>query len=224
MIRVLIVDDQEIISRGLSMILSLENDIEVVGLAKNGSESIKLVKKHLPDIVLMDIRMPLLSGIEAIKIIKRDFKSVKIIILTTFSDDEYIYDGIKNGASGYLLKDTEPSEISKAIRIVYNGGATFEPNVALKLASEFSKVSSEIKDTTVLSDKIKNKDNLEEVFTSRELDIVKLITEGKNNSEIAKDLFISEGTVKNNITRILNKLELRDRTQLAIYALKRNLV
>ena len=224
MIRVLIADDQEIISKGLSMILSLEKDIDIVSIAKDGSEAIKLVKKYLPDIVLMDIKMPLLSGIEAIKIIKREYSSVKIIILTTFSDDEYIYEGIKNGASAYLLKDTEPNKIAEAIRVVYKGGAIFEPNVALKLANEFSKVSNEIKNKYNLNKKISKKDDIDKIFTIREYDIIKLISEGKNNIEIARELFISEGTVKNNITKILNKLELRDRTQLAIYAIKKELI
>ncbi|MGB3367701.1 MAG: response regulator transcription factor [Acidaminobacteraceae bacterium] len=219
MIKVLLVDDQEIISQGLSMVLSMNNDIEIVSSAKDGREAISLTKKYMPDVILMDIQMPLLNGVEAIKLIKRDYKSVKIIILTTFNDDEYIYDGVRSGASGYLLKDTPPSDIASAIRTVYSGGSIIQPSITTKLLKKFSEMTVNAGDESC--DSSQNK--LTFSLTKRERDIVKLVAHGKNNNEISEVLFISEGTVKNNLTRVLNKLNLRDRTQLAIYALRNRL-
>jgi DNA-binding NarL/FixJ family response regulator len=219
MIRVLIVDDQEIISQGLSMVLSMNNDIEIVSSAKDGREAIFLTKKYMPDVILMDIQMPLLNGVEAIKLIKKDYESVKIIILTTFNDDEYIYDGVRSGASGYLLKDTPPSDIASAIRTVYSGGSIIQPSITTKLLKKFSEMTEDYvgKSLGVTPNKLTSS------LTKREREIVELVAHGKNNNEISEVLFISEGTVKNNLTRVLNKLNLRDRTQLAIYALKNKL-
>lgn len=219
MIKVLVVDDQEIISQGLSMVLSMNDDIDIVSTAKDGREAVFLTKKYMPDVILMDIKMPLLNGVEAIKLIKRDYKSVKIIILTTFNDDEYIYDGVRSGASGYLLKDTPPGDIVSAIRTVYGGGSIIQPSITTKLLKKFSEMTANAGDETC--DSSHNK--LTSSLTKRERDIVKLVAHGKNNNEISEVLFISEGTVKNNLTRVLNKLNLRDRTQLAIYALKNKL-
>lgn len=219
MIRVLIVDDQEIISQGLSMVLSMNDDMEIVSTAKDGREAIFLTQKYMPDVILMDIKMPLLNGVEAIKHIKKDFESVKIIILTTFNDDEYIYDGVRSGASGYLLKDTPPGDIANAIRTVYTGGSIIQPSITTKLLKKFSEITS---DKSIEKDE-SSQSEARSMLTKRELDIVKLVARGKNNNEISMLLFISEGTVKNNLTRVLNKLNLRDRTQLAIYALKNSL-
>lgn len=227
MIKILIIDDQEIITKGLQMVLSTEHDIDVLATGSNGSEAVSLVKKYLPDVVLMDIQMPLLNGVEAIRLIKKDYSSVSIIILTTFNDEQYIYDGIRNGASGYLLKDTPPKDIANAVRTVYGGGAIVQPNIASKLLRKFSEMSADggVSEPERSSDtSAKSVDSSIKELTERELDIVKLVGEGKNNNEISEILFISEGTVKNNLTRILNKLSLRDRTQLAIFALKNNLV
>lgn len=227
MIKILIIDDQEIITKGLQMVLSTEHDIDVLATGSNGSEAVSLVKKYLPDVVLMDIQMPLLNGVEAIRLIKKDYPSVSIIILTTFNDEQYIYDGIRNGASGYLLKDTPPKDIANAVRTVYGGGAIVQPNIASKLLRKFSEMSADggVSEPERSSDtSAKSVDSSIKELTERELDIVKLVGEGKNNNEISEILFISEGTVKNNLTRILNKLSLRDRTQLAIFALKNNLV
>ncbi|MTI68675.1 MAG: response regulator transcription factor [Firmicutes bacterium] len=215
MIKILIADDQDILKQGLSMILGNMEDIKVCGLASNGNEAYKLCKKKKPDVVLMDIKMPALNGVEATKIIKEDFENIKIIVLTTFNDDEYIYEALKNGASGYLLKDASPEKIADAIRTVHNGGALIQSDVAVKVIDKFSKLACESKS--------KEKDKRVKTLTKRELEICRLLAQGKNNKEIAQALFISKGTVKNHITKILTKLELRDRTQLAIFSVKNDI-
>ncbi|KGG80369.1 LuxR family transcriptional regulator [Caloranaerobacter azorensis H53214] len=215
MIKVFLVDDQRILTEGLKMILGREKDIQICGVANSGKEAYELCKWNRPDIVLMDIKMPKMNGAEATKLIKRDFPETKVIILTTFNDDEYIYEALKNGASGYILKDATPDEIAEAIRTVYNGGALIQPEVAVKVLNKFSEMAK--------SKEVRNIDSRVELLTSREKEICRLVGEGKNNKEISKELYLSEGTVKNHITKILNKLELRDRTQLAIFAIKNNL-
>lgn len=215
MIKVLLVDDQDILVEGLKLILGMEQDIEITGTANNGKKAYDACKWKRPDVVLMDIQMPELNGVEATAMIKKDFPEVKIIVLTTFNDDQYIYDALKNGASGYLLKDTSPSEIARAVRTVYNGGALIQSEVAVKVIDKFSQLAKETVD--------KNIDPRVELLTEREIEILKLIAEGKNNQEIADELFLSQGTVKNHITRVLIKLDLRDRTQLAVFTIKNNL-
>lgn len=215
MIKVLLVDDQDILVEGLKLILGMEEDIEICGTAGNGKTAYELCKWNRPDVVLMDIQMPEINGVEATELIKRDFPEVKIIVLTTFNDDQYIYDALKNGASGYLLKDTPPSEIAKAVRTVYNGGALIQSEVAVKVIDKFSQLAKETVD--------KNVDPRAYLLTEREIEVCRLIAEGKNNKEIADQLFLSQGTVKNHITRILIKLDLRDRTQLAVYIIKNDI-
>lgn len=211
--KVMIVDDQDIMLQGLSMILSKDAAIEIVGLAGNGQEAISLCVKHKVDVVLMDINMPIMNGVEATKIICDRFKETRVLVLTTFIDDEFIFGSLKNGASGYLLKDASPSEIIGAIKTVYGGGTFINPSVATKVVQ---KLSSSDHTHVVIDERTKD-------LTGRELDICHLLGEGYNNKEIGDELFISEGTVKNNITRILDKLDLRDRTQLALFAVKNNL-
>ncbi len=217
MINVLLVDDQEILTAGLKMILGKEEDINICGVADNGKRAYELCKwdKSPIDIVLMDIKMPEMDGSKAAKLIKQDFPNIKIIMLTTFNDDEYIYEALKNGASGYLLKDASPQEIAKAVRTVYRGGALIQPEIATKVINKFSEMAKETK--------ARELDERVELLTNRERDISHLVGEGKNNKELAEELFLSEGTIKNHITKILNKLELRDRTQLAIFAVKNDL-
>ncbi|MFZ7119984.1 MAG: response regulator [Eubacteriaceae bacterium] len=212
MIKVLIVDDQDIMSQGLKVLLEREDDLHIVDTAKNGREGYEKCIEHNPNVILMDMKMPILDGVEATKIIKRDFSHIKIIILTTFNDDEYIYDSLRYGASGYLLKDATPEEIAEGIRQVYNGGAMIQPKIALRVIEQFNKLIDN-KESKVSS-------NLSDILTEREMKISELVAEGKNNKEIANIVFLSEGTVKNHITNILDKLKLRDRTQLAIYILK----
>ncbi|HYF83782.1 MAG TPA: response regulator transcription factor [Clostridia bacterium] len=215
MIKVLLVDDQDILVEGLKMILGKEEDIQICGTANNGRKAYETCKWNRPDVVLMDIKMPELDGVEATGMIKKDFPSVKVIVLTTFNDDEYIYEAIKNGASGYLLKDASPAEIAGAVRTVYNGGALIQSEVAVKVLDRFSELAK--------GNLERHSDPRVELLTEREMEICRLIAEGKNNKEIAGELYLSEGTVKNHITRVLIKLELRDRTQLAVFTIKNDL-
>lgn len=215
MIRLIIADDQKIFKAGLKMILEGEEDIEVCGLAANGREAYDLCREKVPDMVLMDIKMPRSNGVEGTKLIKRDFPNIKVIILTTFNDDEFIFDALRYGASGYLLKDLPPEKIVEAIKTVYEGGALIQPDVAVKVIDKFSQMAN--------NKNVKNIDKRVELLTEREKDIISLLGKGYNNKEIGKELFLSEGTVKNHITNILNKLDLRDRTQLAIFAVKNDL-
>lgn len=212
MIKVLITDDQVLMIQGLSMILSQEKSIEIAGTASNGAEAVAFCKQHPVDVVLLDIRMPIMDGVEATKKIKEINDRIKILVLTTFNDDEYIFGSLKNGASGYLLKDALPEEILQGIMTVYHGGTLINPEVATKVVKRLSGVVPEEPLDPRLSE-----------LTDREKDICHLLAEGHNNKELSDILFISEGTVKNNITRILDKLGIRDRTQLALFAVKNKL-
>lgn len=209
----MIVDDQDLIVQGLSMILSHEPDFEVVCVAANGAEAVRCSDKELLDVILMDIRMPQMDGVEATLKIKEKHEHIKIIILTTFNDDAYIFGSLKNGASGYLLKDATPDEIVNAIRKVYTGGTLINPEIATRVVE---KLTSSNYEELVFDERV-------DLLTEREKDICHLLGEGNNNKEISELLFISEGTVKNNITRVLDKLEFRDRTQLALFAVKNKL-
>ncbi len=215
MIKILLVDDQDILVEGLKLILGKEEDLAICGSANNGQSAYEACRWQSPDVVLMDIKMPGVNGVDATAMIKKDFPDIKILVLTTFNDDEYIYEALKHGASGYLLKDTSPSEIADAVRTVYNGGALIQSEVAVKVLDQFSELAKGKKDI--------RRDPRADQLTEREIDICRLISEGKNNQEIAGELYLSEGTVKNHITRILIKLDLRDRTQLAVFTIKNDL-
>lgn len=210
-IKIVIVDDQAIIRDGLKMILELEEDLTVIGLASNGEEALQLAERLEPDVMLMDIRMPVMDGVKATQMLCERYKNIKIIILTTFSDDTYIFDALIAGAKGYMLKDVQSEELSNAIRTVMKGGILIHPNVAKKMVKVFSNPKKVEGITT--EKEISNNSAL----TQRENEVVQLIRKGKSNKEIASELFLSEGTVKNHITNILNKLNLRDRTQIALH-------
>ncbi len=207
MIKVLIVDDQSLIREGLTMMLSLYDTISLVGEATNGKEAIEILDKEEVDLILMDIRMPIMDGVEATKEIKENYPEVKVLILTTFNEDEYIFEGLRNGADGYLLKDISSQELVRAIKTVYEGNVLLQPDVARKMIGSMTYNNS----TQNNLDKDIFKD-----LTKKEYEIAQLIGEGSSNKEIAKALYITEGTVKNHITKILDKLDLRDRTQLAV--------
>lgn len=207
MIKIAIVDDQVLLVKGISMIVSTSNDMEVIWTANNGEEALFLADQNKPDVILMDIRMPIMDGVEATKQIKSKFPDTKVIILTTFMEDDEIYLSMKFGASGYLLKDASPEQILEAIRNAMIGGTIMAPPVASKLVKQLDR--GQASNSTHL-----------EMLTSRESEIALLISDGFSNREIADQLFVSEGTVKNHLTSILEKLNLRDRTQLAIYILK----
>ncbi|CAK7066468.1 response regulator transcription factor [Tissierella carlieri] len=207
MIKVLIVDDQSLIREGLTMMLSLYDTITLVGEATNGKEAIELIDRIQVDLILMDIRMPIMNGVEATKIIKEKHHDIKVLILTTFNEDEYIFEGLKNGADGYLLKDISSQDLVKAIKTVYEGNVLLQPDVAKKMlgAMTYNNAAQGNLDKHIFKE-----------LTKKEYEIALLIGEGKSNKEIANILYITEGTVKNHITKILDKLDLRDRTQLAV--------
>lgn len=209
MIKVLLVDDQGLIRQGLRALLELEPDLEIVGEAENGEQAINLVAKFQPDVVLLDIRMPIMDGVAATREIQKRFAKTKILVLTTFDDDEYVSAALQNGAMGYLLKDTPSEELAVAIRAVYKGYTQLGPGIVKKLLTQFSN-STPTQSSAVPS-------NLAEL-TPREKEVLRLIATGASNREIAQQLYISEGTVKNHVTNILNRLNLRDRTQAAIWA------
>jgi len=205
-LKVLITDDDALIRDSLRIILELEDDIEVVGTASTGQEAFEMCQKLRPDLVLMDIRMPVLDGVLGTKLIKEHFKNIKVLILTTFKDDEYIKEAIKNGSEGYILKNQSSESIIESIRTVCSGNSVFEKNVADTLSS-------------MLRDE-KSSNPQDFSLTEREFDVLKYIAEGLSNKEISQKLFLSDGTIRNYVTNLLEKLNLRDRTQLAIFYLK----
>ena len=215
-IRVLIVDDQMLMRQGLQTLLDLENDIQVVGQASDGTEAVAIVAQTKPDVVLMDVRMPRLNGVEATRQIRGQTPQTQVIILTTFDDDEYVFEGLRAGAMGYLLKDVSAEDLTDAIRRVARGEALIQPSIARKVVSEFARLGAETKKTeaNVLLDPL----------SERELEILKLIAQGMSNREIAATLFITEGTAKNHISNILSKLGVRDRTQAVLRAQELGLV
>ena len=213
MINLAIVDDQGILREGLKFMFSKKEDIKVIATGGNGREAYDICRENHIDVMLLDIKMPIMDGVEATKLIKRDFPHVNIIILTTFNDDEYIFEALKHGASGYLLKDATMEKIEEAIRDAYKGGISIQPDVAKKMVAIFNKLPNE---KVEIDERVKD-------LTDREKDILSSLGQGKSNKEIAEILYISEGTVKNHITSILSKLDLRDRTQLALFAVKNGL-
>ena len=207
MIKVAIVDDQPLLVQGLSMMIDLQGDMEVLWTANQGLEAVYKSENAKPDVILMDLRMPQMNGVKATEKILGQFPDIKILILTTFMEDDEIYESMKLGACGYLLKDAIPETIMDAVRKVVLGGTVIEPLVASKLIKH---LKHDVEGSTELLSQL----------TPRELDIARGISQGLSNKEIANELFVSEGTVKNHLTSILEKLSLRDRTQLAIYILK----
>jgi len=211
-IKVLIVDDHQVVRQGLRTFLELQDDIVVVGEAGDGLQAVEMVQQHQPDVVLMDLVMPRLDGIAATRQVKSLAADVKVIALTSFTEDEKVFPAIQAGASGYLLKDVSPDELVEAIRAAYQGEARLHPEITRKLMEQVSHQTQPTRETQV------------DDITDRERDVVRLVAQGRSNHDIALDLVISEKTVKTHISNILSKLHLQDRTQLAIYAIKKGLV
>jgi DNA-binding NarL/FixJ family response regulator len=205
MIRLLLVDDQDIFRQGLAALLSVEPDLEVIGQARNGEEAIALAKTLQPHVILMDVRMPVCDGLQATREIHQYYPWIRILVLTTFDDDEYIVQSLQVGALGYLLKRTPSQDIAAAIRSVSQGYSQLGPTIALKVFSQLKPIQP-------------TANAYQKLLSKREIDVLKLIGQGKNNQEIAQELFLSEGTVKNYVTQILGKLEMRDRIQAALWA------
>jgi DNA-binding NarL/FixJ family response regulator len=211
-IRVLIADDHAMVRQGLKQILELENDIVVIAQAPNGEEAIKLARNCRPDVILMDINMPGMNGLQAIKEMKADNIDSRVIVLTIHEDREYLFKTLQMGAEGYVLKDADPDVLIEAIRNVNSGQSYIQANMTKELVKEFNRVT--------LNEKGKSEENS---LTARELEVLELIAEGMINKEIAKSLYISEKTVKNHVSNIFRKLNVSDRTQAAIYAFKHNM-
>lgn len=209
----MIAEDQELIRQSLEIILSDKPDIQLVGMAENGKAAISLAKKLIPDIILMDIRMPEFDGVQCIEIIKEHCSHIKIIVLTTFDDDEYVFNALKNGASGYLLKGISAKELIEAIRTVAKGGTLINPDIATKVINFFSRMAH-------TDYRIRVNDNELNHLKKNELKIIQCIGMGMSNKEITEKLRFSEGTIRNYISNILQKLHLRDRTQIAIFAIQ----
>ncbi|WP_088106125.1 response regulator [Halalkalibacter urbisdiaboli] len=210
MTRILLAEDQGMVRQGLKMMIETDPELRVTGEACNGKEAVELCETHSFDLIILDIRMPIMDGLEAARIIHARWPERLVLILTTFNDDEYALEALKSGARGYLLKDSDSEELIRAIRSCLSGGLSLQEHVAAKVVPRLIKQTEGLKVNPSL--------------TPRELDIIKRIGEGRSNKEISYELGLSIGTVKNHISIILDKLELRDRTQLAIYAIRHNVV
>ncbi len=209
--KVIICDDQALIRDSLGMLLNLERNIEVIGTAEDGAEAVELVEEHRPDLVLMDLKMPGMNGIEATRRIRAQYPEVKVLVLTTYDDDEWVFDAIRAGASGYLLKDTPREEVIKAVRGTVEGRSFLDPSVAGKLMGQVA--SQQTQPATLITDKL----------TDREVDVLQLLARGFTNADIAARLYLSEGTVRNHVSAIFAKLNVTDRTQAAIIAIHHGL-
>lgn len=210
-LRILIADDHHVVRRGLSFFLRTQQDIEIIGEAGNGKEAVELAKKLKPDLILMDLIMPEMDGIEATKLIKTEMPEIKIMMLTSFSDQDHVIPALEAGASGYQLKDIEPDELITCIKKIINGENQLHPKATTHLLAN-------------LASKGKEEKKLIDELTKREVEVLKEIAKGKSNKEIAASLYITEKTVKTHVSNLLSKLELADRTQAALFAVKNQLV
>jgi DNA-binding NarL/FixJ family response regulator len=208
-VRIMIVDDQRLMREGLRTLLELEPGFEIAGEVEDGLSALDQYEAMQPDVVLMDIRMPRLDGVEATRRMLLRWPGARVIILTTFDDDAFVFDGLRAGALGYLLKDVSGDELAEAIRKVAGGGALIEPSVARKVLAEFARLAEPSRTAS---------EQLVEPLSDREQEILRLLAQGANNRQIASQLFLAEGTVKNYISTILDKLSVQDRTQAALRA------
>lgn len=220
-IRILIVDDQRLIREGIASLMSLQPGIEVIGIAANGQEALELASKTAPQVVLMDVRMPVMDGVEATVHLKRQYPAIKVLMLTTFDDEEYVLEALKAGASGYLLKNIPESDLAQAIIAVHKGIYQLDPAIAQTVIASLGGSSPSAK--PVLPENTTNPPLPKANLTEREIEVLKLLAQGMSNSEISRKLRISDGTVKNHISSILSRLKVRDRLQAIIFAREHNL-
>lgn len=211
MIRILLAEDQAMVLQGLKMMIETDAGLKVTGEAANGKEAVELCESGIYDIAVLDIRMPVMDGLEAARMIRSRWPSMKILMLTTFNDDDYAMEALKSGANGYMLKEAEPEALLRSIKSCLAGGLSLQEDVAAKVIPRL-----------LMNDR--RQAELDPAITPREKDIIRLVGEGRSNAEIANELSLSVGTVKNHISVVLDKLELRDRTQLAIYAIRHHVV
>ncbi|HET7015932.1 MAG TPA: response regulator transcription factor [Streptosporangiaceae bacterium] len=220
-VRVLVADDQQLIRDGIASLLAIQPGIEVVGTARDGQEAVDKAVALEPDVVLMDVRMPGCDGTQAAALLRREMPACQVVMLTTFDDEEYVVQALRAGAAGYLLKDLPATELASALRLAHAGIAQFGAQAAGRLASALAghkaPASGDVNGDTISGAP-------DPPLTAREVDVLRLVARGATNREIAARLFLSEGTVKNHISRILTRLSLRDRTQAAIYARDRGLI
>ncbi|MFC0470007.1 response regulator [Halalkalibacter kiskunsagensis] len=209
MIRILLAEDQGMVRQGLKMMIETDKELHVTE-ASNGREAVDLCESHYFDLIILDIRMPVMDGLQAARMIHSRWPDQKVLILTTFNDDQYAFEALKSGARGYMLKDAEPEELIRSIRSCLSGGVSLQDKVAAKVMPRLINQ--------------REQEEVDQSITPRELAIMKLIGEGRSNKEVAGELGLSVGTIKNHISIILDKLNLRDRTQLAIYAIRHNVV
>jgi len=217
-IRVLVVDDQRLVREGLRTLLDLESDFEVVGEAANGEEGLTLYESARPDVVLMDVRMPLMDGVAATKALCANFADARVLILTTFDDDEYVFEGLRAGALGYLLKDVSGAELANAVRVVAAGGSMMGPSVARRVLMQITEPVSKANEQDTANA------GLLSPLSDRERDILGLMAQGLSNPEIALRLHLAEGTIKNYVSTILQKLDARDRTKAVLAAQRLKLI
>jgi len=214
-IRVLIADDHKVVREGLAAILNAKQSIEVVGEAQNGQEAVEKARSLVPDVILMDVRMPRMGGVEATRQIKHESPHIGVIALTMYDEEHYIFDLVRAGATGYLLKDTDSAQIVVAIHAIYRGESLINPSVASKILAEFSLLAQK---------KGEKRARLENDLSEREITVLRLVKDGKANKEIANSLDLSVKTVKNHVRNIFHKLQVYDRTQAAILAIRKGLI
>ncbi|MBN2984068.1 MULTISPECIES: response regulator [Cohnella] len=212
-IKILLADDHQIVLKGISFFLNMQPDFEIVGEAQNGQEAVEKAEQLRPDIVLMDLNMPVMDGIEASSIIGERHPEIKVLVLTSFSDRSHIVPALRTGAVGYMLKDAEPDQLAEAIRSAYKGNIQLHPDIAEALLSQLSPGLAPMTE-------LQSREAIE-TLTPRETEVLRLLTKGLSNKEIARDLVVAEKTVKTHVSSILSKLQLADRTQAALYAVQK---